>query len=235
MSGSASSKKPRLADQQLQSDFRNCLGTRCTDAAITSVLTTVHNESSKCINRSWAKRYADLVSLVCMAHLPRHGGGPPVHFQFSKLRGALQAWCSKSPSFEAHLRATAASSHPAGLSLVMYFDEACPQNVLRVDNTKKAWLFYTAVLEMGSATHLDLAWWPTCVIRTDVMSEISCGVNAVVTFLLQSFQEDMCGIAIGATEPLLIRFERVHLLSDEGAMKQALYTSLACKYFINTA
>jgi hypothetical protein len=110
--------------------------------------------------------------------------------------GATLTWlCHYSPGFERTLLRCleATPSTPATpWSICLYADEAAAGNLLRSDNTRKAWLIYWGFLEMGSQflSH-ENNWMLLGVIRCKVADTVKGGLSGVLRVALNELMFGM--------------------------------------------
>jgi len=121
------------------------------------------------------------------------------HFAWQACHpGATLSWlCSYSPHFDECLRAglrSPPSSPESPWTICMYADEAAAGNMLRIDHTRKAWLIYWGLVEMGKQ-HLshENNWMVAGVIRTKTCEKFKGGISGVLRAVLGEFSLAIAG------------------------------------------
>ena len=104
---------------------------------------------------------------------------------FSKM---FQVVCRESPRYkelvlQAFLNRPPSADYP--WDLIIYADEVTPGNILRVDNRRKMWAFYTAVKQLGPlALKSETCWLPLGILRTNKVKLLQEGVSATFVALV---------------------------------------------------
>ena len=76
----------------------------------------------------------------------------------------------------------------ATLDLVLYTDEAAPGDLLSVDNTRKAYVFYWAIEQFGvEVLSREQAWFVGAVIRSSIVKQVEGGLSAVFKLWVRQF------------------------------------------------
>lgn len=104
-----------------------------------------------------------------------------------------------------------------GVCGVLYADEAVPGNVLNPDLARKSWLIHFGFLPLAKFRN-DKLWLPLACVRHNVAEKFPGKVAQLISFTLQCALPFFSGHVFGST---LVRVNRIILLADEDALKQA--------------
>ena len=139
----------------------------------------------------------------------------------------IRYYCKHSIAFRG-LMADAASTLPADhvYKLVIYYDEATPGALLRLDNRRKFWSFYCSCLEFGHRLHQSDAWVTFGILRSNIAKNVEGKLAAVFAKLIEKLAPSMCaqGVAVDlpGVGPRIIRLSIHNNLGDEAALKRCL-------------
>jgi len=178
------------------------------------------------VNRACSDSVANLLGFV---DLPLASGGM---FKWPLLRPdlLLQHTVRSSPAFaraftEALRTCPSTSENP--WSLMVFFDELTPGNVLRPDNRRKIMSVYFSFKELGPHVLCKTeAWLTVTVVRTTMISEVVGGWSHMLRVLLrhmllgpQSWSSG--GVVLQLPNPVLFFAVLKNIIGDEAALKQA--------------
>ena len=95
--------------------------------------------------------------------------------------------CSFSSTFSKALDALVAGNLHATLDLVVYTDEAAPGDLLSVDHTRKALVFYWAIEQLGVEVLFREQVVVGAVIRSSIVKQVEGGLSAVFKLWVRQF------------------------------------------------
>ena len=145
---------------------------------------------------------------------------------FSKM---LQRACQVSPVLRSRLLEIWQRSPTAPLNICIYGDEIVPGNVLRLDHSRKLFLMFWSIKELGpSILHSTAAWFPMVAIRSTKLQSIDGGVSQCVRLVLRRMllEEKINdrGVVVWLDEhqatPVALRFRVSNLIFDGDAQRQ---------------
>ena len=118
------------------------------------------------------------------------------------------------------------TSQPKTLSMVLYLDEVTSGNVLRVANTRKAWVYYFSFREWSQMGLSQNCFWHTfALLRIFNVKRVTGGVTCVTRMLCKKLQSFAVGITLVLQlSPIMLRALLTNLLADEAALKAAFGT-----------
>lgn len=204
------------------------------DAALARILQSLHAEpldgniSRQAINRASGSSIADARATI---RLPTDDGGV---FEWTYLQAHVvlteavrssqglttaveEAWARRPCSFE------------EPWSLVMYFDELTPGNVLRPQNNRKVMAVYVGIRELGPHVLCKTEAWVTlAMVRASTIKRVEGGWSRMLRDLLRSMflgaqGLSSAGILVELSDgPRLLFLRLSNMLADEAALKMAL-------------
>ena len=138
----------------------------------------------------------------------------------------IRYYCKHSIAFRG-LMVDVANTLPADhvYRLVIYYDEAVPGALLRLDNRRKFWGFYCGCLEFGHRLHQSDAWMTFGILRTSVVKEVAGNFAGVVAELVETLgPSSFAGVTVDlpGVGPRIIRLSIHNNLGDEAALKKGL-------------
>ena len=169
--------------------------------------------------------------LMWTMSLPRDGGGtfdfPAV--SFSKM---LQRACQTSPVLRSKLweiwqRDPSTPSTP--LSICIYGDEIVPGNVLRLDHSRKTFLLFASIKDLGPTVLKSIdAWFPMLAVRSNELKDVDGGISRCVRLLLRRMfvteKINTHGVVVcldeRQTTPVALHFRLSNLIFDGDALRQ---------------
>ena len=139
--------------------------------------------------------------------------GTTVALPLINFRKAVQQFCHDSQDFRFALQKALANNHK--LTPVLYADEATAGNVLSVDKSRKACLYYVSWLECWHLLKNASMWIPVAAVQSQCLNTILGGSSAIMVELLRRIvsPESEEGFAISETATLKQR-QRCFFLGD---------------------
>ncbi len=113
-------------------------------------------------------------------------------------------------------------------SMVVYFDELTPGNVLRPDNRRKIMAVYMGFKELGAHIICKTeAWFTIAVVRMTQVREVVGGWSHMLRVLLRRVFLDQpsfssAGVLLQFDQPHLFFATLTNIIADEAALKLAL-------------
>ena len=224
-SSSSSSKRTRLHDPELEDRVKRA-------ALVTGVAPKTVNRirnillPEKAVKPSPFQRDMQChqqPAAACFDRIPVPAidEGDAVELVAANLPKLLQFACSHSPEYFRVL-VKAAEAGGGKLQPVIYSDEAQGGNILAVEKTKKAVLFYWSVAELRSSFHLENAWLPVSLFQHFELDRVDGGLSAVSARLLRHLHEasqDVLSITVGSRCLQLELQQRYFYLGDLDAQR----------------
>ena len=153
--------------------------------------------------------------------------GPDFLWHVADPARLIRYYCKHSIAFRG-LMADATSTLPADhvYKLVIYYDEATPGALLRLDNCRKCWCFYCSCLEFGHHLHKCDAWMTFGVLRGNVTRNAEGKFAGAFAKLVEklapsSFAQGVT-VDLPGVGPRAIRLSMHNNLGDEAALKRCL-------------
>lgn len=182
--------------------------------------------SRHALNRASSSSVADVRTTL---RLPKTTGGT-FEWHILQPQNVLQKLVGASSGLKAAFE-EAWSAQPCSFdrpwSLVMYFDELTPGNVLRPDNKRKTMAVYLSVRELGPQVlcHCE-AWATIALVRTSVIRTIVGGWSRMLKDLVRSMflgasGFGTAGVVLQLDRPRLLFAQLRNILADEAALKLA--------------
>ena len=164
-------------------------------------------------------------------HLPCNRSqevNPKLHY--ASLDVQMQAKLESSRGFEDLLVQAIDACGEAGLTAVLYVDEAIPGNIIAPDNHRRAFLWYCSIAELQGGISSAYCWCVLNVIRKETVDCVSGGLATVMTALLDCMRPELDGFAIRTRQGdhKLVKFSRLFFLADEAALRSSLAIKGAC-------
>jgi hypothetical protein len=162
--------------------------------------------------------------------LPLVDGGS-FSWKYLSPQRLLRKYIDRSPALASEFR-QALRTHPntceTPWSMILYFDEVTPGNVLRPDNKRKIMAVYMSFKELGVQRLCKTEFWFTiAVARTSVIHTVVGQWSRMLRVLLraaflgpQSFER--AGVVLYVDGPQLFFARLSNILADEAALKQGL-------------
>ena len=203
------------------------------DNALAAILENLRQEPiEESVSRKDCNRAArdSLRGMLLQTQLPCKTGGT---FTWSYLdpQRLLRKCIDQSPQL-AEAYGEALRNHPCGpeapWSMILYFDELTPGNVLRPDNHRKMMAVYMSFRELGIDRLCKTEYWFTlAVVRVDMIRKVDGQWSHMFRVLLRTLflgdnSFESAGVLLYAGGPHLL-FARLSItIADEGALKQGI-------------
>lgn len=153
--------------------------------------------------------------------------GPDFTWHVADPARLFRYYCKQSIAFRGLLDEVAGAL-PADhiYRLVVYYDEATPGQLLRLDNCRKFWSFYCSCLEFGHRLHQSDAWLAFGILRTSIAKKVDGKLGAVFAAIVAELGPSSFAQGIAVDLPVagarILRFSIHNNLGDEAALKRAL-------------
>ena len=169
--------------------------------------------------------------LLQTVQLPLVDGASSKHFDWTYVHpGVALSWLAqRSEAFTKVLEeclARSPSTFDQKWHIIMYADEACPGNLLKVDNTRKSVCVYWAFEEQGhELLSRENNWFLAGILRSSIIKRVAGGLSCVFKCLMEvffgaSFNFALTGVTVHTTNHVQHIFADLGtLVADEAAIK----------------
>ena len=137
----------------------------------------------------------------------------------------FQALLAEATSF-ANMVSNMLQQHPGALDLLVYADEVNPGNVLHPEQSRKLWMIYISIAQLGPIIlSKEQSWLPLLCQRSEAVNALPGGISQITAALLEDiFCSTACDVQMGvlmkmATGSFRLKLRLGAFVADGGAHK----------------